>query len=82
MSTMLAGRWLIIISTPYRPPANSWGGSPDLGRTAALFTLVCATGVFFLFFALFYEIIAGEVVMRRAMHGQRDIPRRLLESPK
>jgi hypothetical protein len=35
-----------------------------------------------LFFALFYEIIAGEVVMRRAMHGQRDIPRRLLESPK
>jgi toxin ParE1/3/4 len=28
---------------------------------------------------LFYEIIAGEVVMRRAMHGQRDLQRRLLE---
>lgn len=30
---------------------------------------------------LFYEIAGGEVVMRRAMHGQRDLPRRLLEPP-
>jgi plasmid stabilization system protein ParE len=28
---------------------------------------------------LFYEITAGEVVMRRAMHGHRDLQRRLLE---
>lgn len=28
---------------------------------------------------LFYEISAGDVVMRRAMHGHRDLPRRLLE---
>jgi plasmid stabilization system protein ParE len=28
---------------------------------------------------LFYEIIAGEILMRRAMHGRRDLPRRLLE---
>jgi plasmid stabilization system protein ParE len=28
---------------------------------------------------LFYEVIAGDVVMRRAMHGHRDLPRRLLE---
>ncbi len=28
---------------------------------------------------LFYEILAGEVVMRRAMHGHRDLQRRLLE---
>jgi plasmid stabilization system protein ParE len=28
---------------------------------------------------LFYEIISGEVVMRRAMHGHRDLQRRLLE---
>jgi len=27
---------------------------------------------------LFYEIIGDEVVMRRVMHGQRDLPRRLL----
>ena len=28
---------------------------------------------------LFYEIAGGEVVMRRAMPGHRDLPRRLLE---
>ena len=28
---------------------------------------------------LFYEIIADEVVMRRAMHGHRNLPQRLLE---
>lgn len=30
---------------------------------------------------LFYEILSGELVMRRAMHGRRDLPRRLLETP-
>lgn len=29
---------------------------------------------------LFYEIAGGEMVMRRATHGHRDLPRRLLES--
>jgi plasmid stabilization system protein ParE len=29
---------------------------------------------------LFYEIVAGEVVLRRAMHGHRNLPRRLLET--
>jgi len=28
---------------------------------------------------LFYEILSAEVVMRRAMHGHRDLQRRLLE---
>ena len=28
---------------------------------------------------LFYEVSGDDVVMRRAMHGQRDLPRRLLE---
>jgi plasmid stabilization system protein ParE len=28
---------------------------------------------------LFYEIISGEVVLRRAMHGHRHLQRRLLE---
>ena len=27
---------------------------------------------------LFYETVGGDVVMRRAMHGHRDLPRRLL----
>ena len=30
---------------------------------------------------LFYELREDDVVMRRAMHGQRDLPRRLLEPP-
>ena len=30
---------------------------------------------------LFYELIDGDVVMRRAMHGHRDLPRRLIEPP-
>ena len=30
---------------------------------------------------LFYEILAGEVVLRRSMHAHRDLPRRLLETP-
>lgn len=29
---------------------------------------------------LFYEINEGRVIMRRAMHGHRDLPRRLLDS--
>ena len=30
---------------------------------------------------LFYEIKGADVVMRRAMHGHRDLPRRLVEPP-
>jgi toxin ParE1/3/4 len=30
---------------------------------------------------LFYEVIGSDVVMRRAMHGHRNLPRRLLEEP-
>jgi toxin ParE1/3/4 len=30
---------------------------------------------------LFYELREGDVVMHRAMHGRRDLPRRLLEPP-
>jgi plasmid stabilization system protein ParE len=30
---------------------------------------------------LFYEAVANDVVLRRAMHGHRDLPRRLLEPP-
>lgn len=28
---------------------------------------------------LFYEVLADGLVLRRAMHGQRDLPRRLLD---
>jgi plasmid stabilization system protein ParE len=31
---------------------------------------------------LFYELVSGDLVLRRAMHGQRNLPRRLLEAPK
>lgn len=30
---------------------------------------------------LFYELAGGDILMRRAMLGQRDLPRRLLEAP-
>ena len=30
---------------------------------------------------LFYEVTGDDAVMRRAMHGHRDLPRRLLEPP-
>lgn len=30
---------------------------------------------------VFYEVAGDDVIMRRAMHGQRDLPRRLLEPP-
>lgn len=30
---------------------------------------------------LFYEVIGDDVVLRRAMHGHRDLPKRLLEPP-
>lgn len=30
---------------------------------------------------VFYEVTGDDVVMRRAIHGHRDLPRRLLEPP-
>jgi plasmid stabilization system protein ParE len=30
---------------------------------------------------LFYEVAGDDVLMRRAMHGHRDLPKRLLEPP-
>ena len=30
---------------------------------------------------LFFEVAGEDVVMRRAMHGHRDLPRRLIEPP-
>ncbi|MSU63272.1 MAG: type II toxin-antitoxin system RelE/ParE family toxin [Pedosphaera sp.] len=30
---------------------------------------------------LFYEVTGDDAVMRRAMHGHRDLPRRLIEPP-
>jgi plasmid stabilization system protein ParE len=30
---------------------------------------------------LFYEVTSDDAVLRRAMHGHRDLPRRLLEPP-
>lgn len=30
---------------------------------------------------LFYEVVGNDVLLRRAMHGHRDLPKRLLEPP-
>jgi len=60
---------------------------PLLGPSALLTDPRLAGWRFFVVFRpfdrhlLFYEIAADEVVLRRAMHGQRHLPKRLLEPP-
>ncbi|MGA3182455.1 MAG: type II toxin-antitoxin system RelE/ParE family toxin [Verrucomicrobiota bacterium] len=64
------------------------GMQPGLGPLAGFAHARLRDGRFFLVFrpfrkhVLFYEIRSGEVVKRRAMHGHRDLPGRLLETSK
>ncbi|MBI2924214.1 MAG: type II toxin-antitoxin system RelE/ParE family toxin [Verrucomicrobia bacterium] len=63
------------------------GQHPHLGPHAGFLHPRLRDWRFFLVFRpfkrhiLFYEVAAGDVVMRRAMHGHRDLPHRLLEPP-
>ncbi len=63
------------------------GEHPQLGPRAGFAHPRLREWRFFLVFRpfqkhlLFYEMMGDVVVMRRAMHGQRDLPRRLLETP-
>ena len=60
---------------------------PFIGPAAALTHPRLETWRFFVVMrpfhrhVLFYEIVGGEVLMRRVLHGQRHLPRRLLEPP-
>jgi plasmid stabilization system protein ParE len=64
------------------------GSHPELGPRGGFPHPRLRDWRFFLVFrpfkkhVLFYEVASGEVVMRRAMHGSRDLPRRLLETAK
>lgn len=63
------------------------GQHPQLGPTSGFTHPRLREWRFFVVFrpfrkhVLFYELRGGDVVMRRAMHGHRDLPRRLLEPP-
>jgi plasmid stabilization system protein ParE len=60
---------------------------PMLGPAARLTDPRLATWRFFVVLRpfhrhiLFYVLIEGDVVLRRALHGHRHLPRRLLEPP-
>jgi plasmid stabilization system protein ParE len=60
---------------------------PFLGPVAALTHARLAAWRFFVVVrpfhrhVLFYEIVNDEVIMRRVLHGHRDLPHRLLEPP-
>ena len=60
---------------------------PLLGPVAALTHPRLAAWRFFVVarpfhrHVLFYEIVGGEVILRRVLHGHRDLPQRLLEPP-
>ena len=63
------------------------GRQPQLGPRGAFVHPRLREWRFFLVFRpfnkhiLFYEVLTDEVVLRRAMHGHRDLPRRLLKPP-
>ncbi|MBE7502093.1 MAG: type II toxin-antitoxin system RelE/ParE family toxin [Verrucomicrobiales bacterium] len=63
------------------------GEHPQLGPRGGLAHALLRDWRFFLLFRpfhkhiLFYQVLADEVLLRRAMHGHRDLPRRLLEPP-
>ncbi|HEX4264202.1 MAG TPA: type II toxin-antitoxin system RelE/ParE family toxin [Verrucomicrobiae bacterium] len=60
---------------------------PQLGPSTAFTHPTLRKWRFFVVFrpfkkhVLFYQLDNKEITMRRAMHGHRDIPRRLLENP-
>ena len=79
----VAERYLVAVEATCR----LLGQQPHLGPDGAFAHPRLREWRFFLVFRpfnkhiLFYEFSAGELVLRRAMHGQRDLPRRLLEPP-
>jgi hypothetical protein len=86
-ASTLTGAWRIFTSMRWKPPVICLAGNRILALAAASHTRVCASGAFFLVFRpfnkhiLFYEALTDEVVLRRVMHGHRDLPRRLLAPP-
>ena len=79
----VAERYLIAVEATCR----LLGQHPQLGpRGGFTHPRLCEWRFFVVFrpfkkHVLFYEVIGDDAVMRRAMHGHRDLPRRLLEPP-
>jgi plasmid stabilization system protein ParE len=79
----VADRFLTAVEAPCR----LLGQHPQLGPRGGFSHERLREWRYFLVFrpfskhVLFYELREGDVVMRRAMHGHRDLPRRLLEPP-
>ena len=63
------------------------GQHPLLGPRAGFHHPLLREWRFFIVFrpfnkhVLFYQVVSEEVLLRRALHGHRDLPRRLLEAP-
>lgn len=77
----MADRYLNAVETvckllSQQPNLGPLGGFANVKLRAWRFFLVLRP---FRRHILFYEVLAEEVVLRRAMHGRRDLPRRLLE---
>ncbi len=72
---------------PVEATCRLLGQHPHLGPRGGLAHLRLRKWRFLLVFrpfnkhVLFYEVLDDELVLRRAMHGNRDLPRRLLETP-
>ena len=79
----VAARYLAAVEATCDLP----GEHPLLGPRGGFTHPRLQDGRFFVVFrpfnkhVLFYEVVGGEAVMRRAMHGRRDLPRRLLDPP-
>ena len=79
----IAGRYL----TAVEAAGELLGQHPQLGPRAGFSNPRLRDWRFIVVFRpfqkhiLFYETRGGDVLLRRAMHGRRDLPRRLLEPP-
>lgn len=87
MFSMQAGKWPNDSWAPSKPRATSSDNIRDWARRGGFTHPRLRDWRFFVVFrpfkkyVLFYEIVGEEVIMRRAMHGHRDLPGRLLEPP-
>ena len=86
MQSTRVGMWRNTTSPRWKPPVNSSAG-PQLGPRGGFVHPRLREWRSFVVFRpfkkhmVFYEVTGDDVVMRRAMHGHRDLPRRLLEPP-
>jgi hypothetical protein len=87
MPSTPTGRSPNATSTLLKPPASCSAKHPQLGLRAGFSHPRLRDWRFIVVFRpfqkhiLFYEIQGDDVWLRRAMHGHRDLPHRLVEPP-